>query len=164
MSVLFFRRNRVGVVDSTTINVIVPDNDRAKLMYYLHCMCDVLSLEDIGYDLERLINFQQYKILSREEEKKLVTLCLLLSPDVMEGNCIFLNKEVCGIRNNRFFNICAARTTFACSETVCVGEFQVVVKQVMCFTPLWIIKNYFKPMENLINKISRQDDRCCCIL
>ena len=53
-------------IRDTSETVQVPSNDLAKLMYYLHCVYDVLKLED----LTPYMDYQYYNNLS--DEKKVI--------------------------------------------------------------------------------------------
>lgn len=149
---LVFRRNQVGV-QPVGVSVTIPDDCRAKLMYYLECMCVVLSLENKGYDLHRLTNYQKYYLLTTVEEEVLLLLCLKLSPDVMEGKCIFLNEDACGEKDNQFVSLQAVSTTVAAVETVVVGERQIKVRQVMFYKLSWIQRNFFAPLLLLSQRV-----------
>lgn len=152
MAAVVLRNNRVGV-ETTGVTVTVPNDPRAKLMYYLNCMCVVLNLENKGYDLTRLTNYQQYYNLSDVDEQTLVLLCLKLSPDVMEGKCIFLNPDACGDTQNEFFNLRSTNVTVAAVQSVVVGEARVAVKEIMCYKLSWLQNNFLEPITVLLRKI-----------
>ena len=48
----------VGIKDNTE-DTTVPDDPKARLMYYLECVCSVLNLDD-DPDINRLRKFQRY--------------------------------------------------------------------------------------------------------
>ncbi|CAG2244851.1 unnamed protein product [Mytilus edulis] len=116
-------------------------------------MCVVLNLENKGYDLTRLTNYQQYYNLSDVDEQTLVLLCLKLSPDVMEGKCIFLNPDACGDTQNEFFNLRSTNVTVAAVQSVVVGEARVAVKKIMCYKLSWLQNNFLEPITVLVRKI-----------
>ena len=73
-----FVGERVRIRD-TSVSVSVPQNSKAKLMYYLNCVATVIQLDDPA--LSRLKNYQSYYLLSQEETDALLALVILLSPD-----------------------------------------------------------------------------------
>jgi hypothetical protein len=50
----------------------VPNDPIARLMYYLNCMCTVLSLDQMDSNIMRLINYEQYRLLSDLDKALLV--------------------------------------------------------------------------------------------
>lgn len=71
----------------TGVRVTIPNHPKAKLMYYLDCMCNVLELDE-NVTIQHLRRYNDYN-LSRGETDRLLVLCLLLSLDVLLNKCIF---------------------------------------------------------------------------
>ena len=128
-----YNRKDVGLTD-TTVEVTVPENHTARLMYYLQCMCTVLGLETTGYNIARLMDYKNPYMLTNDEKVKLLLLCRYLSPDELNNKCIFQSDEMCGDMPNRFFRLNSTETTFVAAESVCVGATKVSVKK------LWLTK------------------------
>ena len=128
-----FSKNEVGLTD-TSVTAKVPDNDIAKLMYYLKSMCSILGLETTGYNIARLTDYNNHYMLTIDEKVKLFALCGYLSPDVLNNKCIFHSDELCGDSNNRFFRLNSTETAFVAAESVFVGSAKVSVKK------LWLTK------------------------
>lgn len=147
---LVLNRNRVGV-ENTSTTVGIPDNPLARLMYYLNCMCTVLSLDEPG--LNRLTNYDVFFLLSDEDKVLLLLLCAKLNPVALTGKCLLLNENVRSTagRDNEFYNINAETMTFAASESVFVGEKRVAVKKVMVYNSSWLYRNYIQPMKFFLN-------------
>ena len=57
----------------------VPDNNLAKLMYYLHCVFSVIQLE--GND--QYTQYQNYNLVTKEEEIEIIGLVKLYEPKIM---------------------------------------------------------------------------------
>ena len=56
-------------VELDTVEVYIPDNDLARLMYYLDCVFTVIK-----YDEEkRLTDYKNYYLLTKEEKILLLT-------------------------------------------------------------------------------------------
>ena len=90
-------RTQIGL-KPTSHSVTVPNNNKAKLMYYLNCICSVLQLDDPS--INRLTRYNNYG-LNGDETDALMALCYLLSPDVLLDKCIFHSEEMCGNSSNK---------------------------------------------------------------
>jgi hypothetical protein len=140
-----FSKKEVGVTD-TSVTVKVPDNDIAKLMYYLKSICSILGLETTGYNITRLTDYDNHYMLTNDEKVKLLLLCGYLSPDVLNNKCIFHSDELCGDSNN----LNSTETAFVAAESVFVGSAKVSVKEIMAYKMSWMRKNYINPMTRCI--------------
>lgn len=49
--------------ERTTVNTNVPDNDTARLMYYLDCVCTTIDCKDDA-DIQRFIDYKNWQQLS----------------------------------------------------------------------------------------------------
>lgn len=90
-----FNQKNVILTD-TSVDASVPNNNKALLVYYLKCMCNVMQLEVTDYIIQRLEDYKKYHLLTKDEEKELIRLCTVVSPDNLEGKCIFHPEEPCG--------------------------------------------------------------------
>jgi len=146
---LVFNRDSIGVTATGTV-VTVPDHPKAKLMYYLNCMCTVLSLDQAEHNITRLTEYRSYYLLSDEETVDMFQLSAHLDPVTLDGVCIFHDAEACGDSNNEFYEINARRTTVAAAESVMVGNVRVSVKKIMCYNTIWLMENYIEPLSHFI--------------
>ena len=145
---LLANRTEVGVgrIGGT---VAVPDDPRARLMFYLKCMCDVLDLDEPN--LNRLVDYQNYHCLTTAEIDALIKLCFLISPDELNGKCIFEDEdnEVCGEKLNQFVAVSAVQSRVLATENILIGNQQTHVKKVMFYRHAWIVRYYVEPMVQL---------------
>ena len=139
-------RERVGL-EKTGKPCTVPNNRRAQIMYYLNCVSHVLELKDSN--IRRLTNYSQYSSLSNDEETQLLYLAVLLSPDELIGKVFFPSDELCGDRNNTFYELSKVRSTFAVSSSVFIGGEQKRVTKIMTFKRVWMTNNYIEPLKAL---------------
>lgn len=159
-----FNQKVVILTDTSAPSVVIPNNDKARLMFYFNCICAVIQLDmlDVGkYRIRRLRDYKKYHLLTRDEEKELIRLCGLVSPEILEGKCIFHSEELCGNAGNRFFKVDSSETGFVASESVFVGAVQVSVNKVMVYKTTWINKNYTGPMyrlTNIVNNTTKNND------
>ena len=144
-----FSRKEVGFTE-TTVKVTVPDNDTARLMYYLESMHTVLDLETTEYNIARMKDYNNHFLLTNDEKVKLFALCCYLSPDELNNKCMFQSDEMCGDMNNRFFRLNSTETAFVAAESVFVGTAKVSVKKIMVYKMSWMRTFYINPMARSI--------------
>lgn len=145
-----FNRRELKLID-TSSDTTIPDDDIAKLMYYLYSMCVVLQLDATEYGIQRLKDYKKFHMLLKHEEQELIKLCCLLSPDKLEGKCIFHSEELCkDVKyTNRFFKVDSTETSFAATDTVFVGSVEVSVNKFMVYQTSWLNKYYIDPMNSI---------------
>lgn len=150
---LSFERTQVGLKEFGS-KVTVPNNSKAKLMYYLDCVAIVL---DLRTDLPRkFLNYARgYNQLNTEESIELLALCQLLSPDVLTGKCIFENNEMSGLRN-RFFELSAAESTVLATESILVAGKRVRVAKTMMYKSSWRRDYFDEPFASLTSSLRSQ--------
>ena len=158
-------------IRKTGRSTTVPDNPKAKLMYYLNCvLCCVDDSDDS--DLSRLRDYENYWRLTDEEEAKVLVLCLALSPDKLIGTVFILNEDLDCI--NQFFELSAVSTNLLVSESLLVGGQRKRVQKIMMFKKSWIEYYYLNPLLSYqgqrqrrpaaIRPAPRQDSSWCTIL
>ena len=146
-----FVGERVRIRD-TSVNVSVPQNPKAKLMYYLNCVATVIQLDDPA--LSRLRNYQNYYLLSDQETDALLALVILLSPDELIGK-VFFPSEDCGGGSNQFYELSAVSHMLAVADNVVIGGERKRVGKVMFFQRSWMENNYFSPIRSFQDRLQR---------
>ena len=144
-------------VQATGQTVNVPNSPRAKLMYYLDCMCRVIDIDTREVELT---NFANPWSLSSGQEQALIALCLSLDPRELQGKCIFLVNDGDPRLNgcsNEFYSIESSTTGVAATNSVILGGKTLRVRKIMMFTESWIDKNYITPMKHLITSQPRRE-------
>ena len=137
-------------VKRTGVSVTVPNNSKARLMYYLDCMCTALDLSRNSQNLQRLRNYRNYSSLTASETNELLLLCTLLNPLTLNNKCIFHSEEACGDSGNEFFEVNSKRTTFAAVQSVMIGSVRANVTKVMSYKMSWLRRNYTEPMKDIL--------------
>lgn len=132
----------------TTEKVEVPNDSRARLMYYLNCMCTVLQLDD-DPGINRLCQFRNY-FISRAERDFLIQLCILLKPDILLNKCIFQNDQLCGDMGNKFYNLEQVRDSLLFAGNIMIGGRNRRVAKIMTFKMSWLNKYWTQPMQALL--------------
>ena len=150
-----FVRERVGIKD-TTVSATVPNNPKATLMYYLHCVATVLELDNPN--LWRLRDYQNYRSLTDADIDVLLVLVILFSPDELIGK-VFFHSEDCGRFSNQFFELSAVSHMLAVSDNILIGDERKRVAKVMFFKRSWMDTNYFTPLRSFQSRLQSMGRR-----
>ena len=127
----------------------VPNNDYAKLMYYLSCVFTVIQYDENS----KFTDYEHYYLLTKDEENALIVLALLLNPKIFLDAKIFIyepNLIPYGY-TNEFYKITDERIGVHVNQEIFIAGRAVRVLKIMACSSSWLEKNFFKPMEN-INK------------
>ena len=146
-----FVGERVRIRD-TSVSVSVPQNPKAKLMYYLNCVATVIQLDDPA--LSRLKNYQSYDSLSEGETDALLALVILLSPDELIGK-VFFPSEDCGGHSNQFYELSAVSHMLAVADNIVIGGERKRVGKIMFFKRSWMEHNYLTPIRSFQDRLQR---------
>ncbi|CAF1256340.1 unnamed protein product [Didymodactylos carnosus] len=139
-------------IKATGLTVNVPNNDVARCMYYLSCVCNIIECDDD--DIKRYCNYQNYWKLSDEEDKLVFVLCARLKPSLFDDKCMFQSDALCGDSANEFYEIGQVRNqVFAVSSVLIAGRTRRVNK-IMTYKLSWMKKNYYDPMMRLANRFN----------
>ena len=150
-----FVHERVGLRATGTATNI-PNNPRARLMYYLSCVSSVLQLDNPN--VNRLKNYSRYFALDEEDETLLLYLVILLSPDELIGKVFFPSDELCGNSNNEFFEISRVSHLFAVQQNIVIGGERKRVVKIMTFKQSWMHQNYINPMRAIQQQRARREE------
>ena len=135
--------------------VTVPNNDVARLMYYLSCVCTVINYDEDN----KFTDYQNYDLLTRGEILELLKLVILFVPKLFSEHGIFIVDEalVPSGMSNEFYEISDEKIGFHLSNEIIIGGMSVKVLKVMACTEEWIIRNYIKPLSNISNTIFKPE-------
>ncbi|OWF42668.1 hypothetical protein KP79_PYT04838 [Mizuhopecten yessoensis] len=140
-----FRSLRMQV-EKTSVPASIPNNAKARLMYYLNSVCSVLEVgNDAGSNINRLRNCQNYASLSADETDQLFLICLMLSPDVLINN------------SNTFYKITAVQNRFVVSRSIMIAGRNRSVNEIMTFKMSWLRNNYLEPIKTLKNEMEARN-------
>ena len=127
----------------------VPDDDVAKLMYYLSCVDTVINYNEI----DRLTDYENYDLLSVDSMAELFKLVLLFNPKIFIETGIFILDEYLlpyGF-DNQFYQITDERIGIHVNNEIMIGGRTVQVLKVMACNQRWLDRNYFRPWNNLLD-------------
>jgi Zinc finger, ZZ type len=132
-------------VKKTGITVIIPDDDVARIMYYLQCVtvsCGLDLLQD------ELVDYNNYSSLSTMNADLVFQAACLLSPDELNGKVIFPDdgSNIPDGSNNEFYSITTAAQIISLQSSVLIAGQQTDVKKVMFYKPNWLAQFYTRPL------------------
>ena len=146
-----FVGERVGIRDISR-DASVPQNPKAKLMYYLNCVASVIQLDDPA--LSRLKNYQSYYLLRDQETDALLEFIILFSPDELIGK-VFFPSEDCGGRTNQFLELSAVSHMLAVANNIVIGGERKRVGKIMFFQRSWMETYYLTPIRSFQDRLQR---------
>ena len=150
-----FNFNRMQVQEMTMYTVNVPDDDVARLMYYLSCVDTVINYQ--GND--RLSDFRNYNSLTRDELVELFKLVIIFNPKYFVEKGVFIINEnlLPNGLGNQFYKITDERIGIHVNNEMFIGGRTVQVLKVMACNMDWLIRNYFKPWKNIFEEADRME-------
>ena len=133
----------VKLTGSTTT---VPDNDLAKLMYYLDCVFAVIRYDNA----DRFTDYKNYYLLSSGEEQTVLGLAALFNPKLMIQYSLFIVDPdlVPSGSSNQFFEITDSKIGVHVNSEVMIGGVSRKVLKIMTCTEKWLLRNYFNPIKS----------------
>ena len=151
-----FFGNRMGI-KAIGQRTSVPDNDLARLMYYLSCVDTVIQYHEI----DRLTDYQNYDSLDVEDITVLLELVILFNPKFLVDKGIFILDEslLPNDLDNQFYQITDERIGIHINNEIMVSGRTVKVLKVMACDEEWIFRNYINPLKRAFNKEAEYESR-----
>jgi hypothetical protein len=131
-----------------TVKTTVPNNDVARLMYYLNCVCTAIDCKD-DENIQRFISYQNWPRLSNDERKVLVDLCYTISPGVLNNKVFFQDDVLCVNFSNEFYEISKVRNQLLAVESIIIAGRTRQVNKIMVYKQEWMQHYYIGPMQRL---------------
>ena len=141
----FFNEDRLRV-ESIGETVTIPNNDIARLMYYLSCVDTVIS-----YDEDILSDYQHYYLLTPNQKEVLIKLVEIFKPQIFIAAGIFILDQslIPEGFNNEFYKITDQRIGIHINQEIMIGGRYVRVLKVMACDITWLNKYYYTPLKNI---------------
>ena len=151
-----FFGNRMGI-KAIGQRTSVPDNDLARLMYYLSCVDTVIQYHEI----DRLTDYQNYDSLDVEDITVLLELVIFFNPKFLVDKGIFILDEslLPNDLDNQFYQITDERIGIHINNEIMVSGRTVKVLKVMACDEEWIFRNYINPLKRAFNKEAEYERR-----
>ncbi|KAI0558949.1 E3 ubiquitin-protein ligase MIB2 [Gracilaria domingensis] len=132
---------------SNVQDVVVPNHDVCRLSFYLHsctlsCGIDIIVDELVDYkNVHKLPQARQEVVFKLAAES--------FSVSEMLDKTIFLDEsgQLCGNKENMFFEIRKVTNVLAVSSSALLGGKQVQISTIMVFKPVWLEKFYLQPVK-----------------
>ena len=134
--------------------VTIPSDPTAHLAYYLKCMTSLLG-DELHTNIERLTDYANYRRLDDSDIDALIVLCIALSPDKLNGKCMFQNDEMCQSDSNKFFELTAVQSTLAVAQEVMVAGRSTTVRKIMTYKMCWIEEHFLQPLNRHSDRVAR---------
>ena len=133
-------------VKDTTVEVFVPGNPKAQLMYYLNCISEVLMTDK----LNRYTNYQKYYLIPDSEIENIMALALIFNPKIMLESKIFILTDYLKL-GNQFLEITNEKMGIHANQEMVIGGIVVRVLKVMLCTQNWITNFFYTPIDKILN-------------
>ena len=147
-----FNRTHVQEMDMEIVEV--PDDDVARLMYYLSCVDTVIDYEGI----DNLSDYQNYDLLTVDEMAELFKLVLIFNPKYFVEKGVFIINEnlLPNGLGNQFYKITDERIGIHVNNEMFIGGRTVNVLKVMACSKDWLLRNYFIPWKNIFEMAEKK--------
>lgn len=159
---LSFGRQEIGI-KKTGESTTVPDNDIARLMYYLKCVCTTIDCNNEP-EIRRFTNYSNWSSLSIDEQKQLVILCYTLSPDVFDDKVFFQSDVLCGNSGNEFYEISQVRNQILAAQSIVIAGQTRRVNKTMTYKMSWMRRNYLEPMQRQAQRLGTKKKSSSCVI
>lgn len=130
----------------------VPDNPRARLMYYFSCVAGCLDMDKSDEEVKELTDYKNFKNLRKESRRMLTLLCNMYSPAVLKGKCFFHDEKLSGGKN-KFFKpkeVTSFGFEVETTKTVTIDDEEMEIKEIMVYGKNWIIKYWENPIKEIV--------------
>ena len=141
-------------VERTGIKAEVPNNNLARLMYYLNSVFTVIQYND-NNDLS---DYTHYYYLNQEQKKAVYALAVLFDPKIFLDAKIFIldNGALTGDFGNEFFKITDEKIGVHVNREIMIGGHSVKVLKIMACKTSWLENNYYNPLRGLYNELNNR--------
>ena len=144
--------------ERTTVTTNVPNNDVARLMYYMHCVCTAVNCDN-DPSIQRFTSYNNWSRLSVDEQKVLFALCAAISPDTLNNRVFFHSDELCVDHINEFYTINQVRNQVLAAESIVIAGQERIVNKIMTYKMSWIENYYVGPMRRLAARFTTPPPR-----
>jgi hypothetical protein len=133
----------------------VPDNDIAKCMYYLKCVCTAIDYDDD--DMKQYTDYDNYRWLTPYQRQRVFILCKVMSPDEFEDKVFFESDALCGPSlRNQFYEVTKVRHQVVAAHSIIIAGQRRQVKKIMAYKQSWMQYYYYEPMRRLEYAFNQQ--------
>lgn len=156
------QRQQTQIRDITYGTADVPNNDIAKVMYYLNCVCYCIDYKD--NDISRLTNYRNWAALSDEEDRLVFILAATLSPDILINKVLFHSDVLSRDMSGRFYEINQVNHQLVIASSLVIAGRTCRVNRILAFKQEWLQNNYIDPMTRLVQRFRRSSRTNVCVI
>lgn len=135
----------------TTKPILIPNNDLAKVMYYLDCVCYCIDYKD--RHIHRYTNYTKSGLLSAKEVAAVFELALTLSPDQLIGRVFYPNNVLKCDAEGRFYQVAQVRGQLNLMASIVVAGRTCQIQNILAFQEPWLTEYYLDPMNRLAQQM-----------
>lgn len=66
---------------------------------------------------------------------------------ILIGKCLFYAPQLCGDRQNEFYELTSVNTQLAVADSIVIGGVRRSVNKIMVFKASWLQDNYVEPFQ-----------------
>lgn len=159
----YLGKQQFQVRDATAGVANVPNNDVARLMYYLNSVCYCIDYND--NDIQRYRNYSNWASLSDEEDLMVFLLSLTLKPDLLIGKVFFQSDALSRDMSGRFYEIGEISHQMVVAPSLVIAGRTCRVHRILAFKQTWLKTNYIDPINRLTSRFrSRQNSARTCVI
>ena len=138
-------------VEAYGVRTTVPNDNIAKLMYYLDCVLIVIDYDRKG----KLTDYSHYYNLNNEERKAVIELAILFNPKIFIDAKIFIVDPslLPDSVGNKFYKITDETIGVHVNQQLMIGGRAVKVLNIMACDSNWLNRNYITPLERINNEL-----------
>ena len=137
-------------VQQIGVTVTIPNDDFARLMYYLSCVDTVIEYDN---EDDILTDYENYYLLNVEQKAVLLSLVTLFNPKIFINEGVFIVDPslVPEGSDNEFYQITDERINFHFNNEIMIGGKTCKIEKVMACTNSWLLRFYYNPLNNIIS-------------
>jgi hypothetical protein len=149
-------------IERTGVTASVPNNDVARLMYYMKCVCTAIDCNQ-DPEIQRFTNYHNWSYLSFDERKALVVGCYTFSPDILENKVFFHSNVLCVDSLNEFYTVSQVRHQILAAESIIIAGRARQVNKIMTYKMEWMREYYFEPIQRLASRFTAASERTALV-
>ena len=130
--------------------VTIPNDDVARLMYYLSCVDTVIEYDNTD---DMLTDYENYDLLNVDQLTVLFGLVTLFEPKIFIDGGIFILDPVLLPEgsDNEFYQITDERINFHFNDEIMIGGKTRKILKVMACNASWLLRFYYNPLKNIMS-------------
>lgn len=133
------------IIKNTGQTTTVPDDQWAKLMYYLNCVNTVISF---GLP-KNITDYENYQKLTLDDKNYILMIAEVMKPSLFEEHKIFIDDYslVQSGHRNSFYDISYKKVALAATKDFVIAGKRVQTLSIMCYYYEWKKLYYNEPFE-----------------